>query len=288
MAQSSSRRNRSGDKAQQLLLLGISLVGVAAFLYPFVLSVANDVGLETSAHADDAPFLFALLTGVCLAASLIATGDDVTGTGRAKTVALLGVLIAIDATLRLVPGVLGASPIFALIIMVGAVFGASLGFQMGALTVLLSAFLTGGVGPWLPFQMFAAAWIGMSAGWLPRLESMRLRVGMLAVFGAFWGLLFGAVMNLSFWPLSTAGLEVDAGLYWNPDLGFAETISRYSRFYLTTSLVFDLTRSIANVVLIAFLGAPVLRLLDRYQSRFTWQPWQETHSTVTTSSADLG
>ena len=270
-----------------MLLAGISVVGIAAFLYPFVLSAGNDIGLETSAHADDAPFLFALLTGVCLATSLMTPGDDTTGAGRAKTVALLGVLVAVDATLRLVPGVLGASPIFPLIIFVGAVFGSSLGFQMGALTVLLSAFLTGGVGPWLPFQMFAAAWIGMSAGWLPQPASMRTRVGMLAVFGAVWGLLFGAIMNLSFWPLSTAGLEIDAGLYWNPDLGFAETLSRYSRFYLTTSLVFDLTRSIANVVLIALLGAPILRLLDRYQSRFTWQPWEDMSSTATKQSADL-
>jgi energy-coupling factor transport system substrate-specific component len=257
------------------LLIGISLVGVAAFLYPFVLSSFNDAGIETSAHAGDAPFLFALVTGVCLIASLIATGDDATGTGHAKTVALLGVLVAFDATLRLVPGVLGASPIFPLIIIVGAVFGATFGFQMGAMTVLLSAFLTGGIGPWLPFQMFAAAWIGMSAGWLPQPRSMRLRVAILAAFGAVWGLLFGVIMNLWFWPLSAPGLDADAGLYWNPDLGFAETVERYARFYLTTSLTFDIARAIANIVLIGFLGAPILRLLDRYHSRFTWQPWDE-------------
>jgi energy-coupling factor transport system substrate-specific component len=263
------------DKSQHLLLIGISLVGVAAFLYPFVLSSFNDAGIETSAHADDAPFLFALVTGACLIASLIATGDDATGTGHAKTVALLGVLVAFDAPLRLVPGVLGASPIFPLIIIVGAVFGATFGFQMGAMTVLLSAFLTGGIGPWLPFQMFAAAWIGMSAGWLPQPRSMRLRVVILAAFGAVWGLLFGVIMNLWFWPLSSPGLDADAGLYWNPDLGFAETVERYARFYLTTSLTFDVARAIANIVLIGFLGAPILRLLDRYHSRFTWQPWDD-------------
>lgn len=264
------------DRSQSLLLIGISLVGVIAFLYPFVLSAANDAGIETSAHAADAPFLFALVTGVCLAASLMSTGNDATGSSRARMVALLGVLVAIDATLRLVPGVLGASPIFPLIILVGAVFGASFGFQMGALTILLSAFLTGGVGPWLPFQMFGAAWIGMSAGWLPKPESMRLRVLMLAGFGAVWGLLFGAIMNLWFWPLSTPGVEIDAGLYWNPDLGFGETLRRYGGFYVTTSLLFDLTRSIANVVLMLVLGAPILRLLDRYQARFSWREWEDT------------
>jgi energy-coupling factor transport system substrate-specific component len=267
--------SQSPDRLQQFVLAAISLVGVAAFLYPFVLSAANDAGAETSAHASDAPFLFAIVTGVCLLASLLATSDDQTGTGRAKTVALLGVLVAFDATLRLVPGVLGASPIFPLIILVGAVFGASFGFQMGAITVLLSAFLTGGVGPWLPFQMFAAAWIGLTAGWLPKPESMRRRVIVIAVFGAVWGVLFGAIMNLWFWPLSSPGLNVDAGLYWNPDLGFHETVERYTRFYLTTSLTFDLTRAAANVILLAFLGGPVLRLLERYRARFTWQPWED-------------
>jgi energy-coupling factor transport system substrate-specific component len=267
--------HQQSDRLQQFMLAGISLVGVAAFLYPFVLSAANDAGAETSAHAGDAPFLFAIVTGVCLLASLLATSDDQTGAGRAKTVALLGVLVAFDATLRLVPGVLGASPIFPLIILVGAVFGASFGFQMGAITVLLSAFLTGGIGPWLPFQMFAAAWIGLTAGWLPKPRSIRLRVFTIAVFGAVWGMLFGAIMNLWFWPLSSPGLDVDAGLYWNPDLGFRETVERYTRFYLTTSLTFDLTRAAANVLLIAFLGAPVLRLLERYRARFSWEPWED-------------
>ncbi|MEJ7838114.1 MAG: ECF transporter S component [Thermomicrobiales bacterium] len=279
------RSERTNERLPALLLIGISLVGVAAFLYPFVLSAANDAGLETSAHGTDAPFLFAIVTGVCLVASLISTSDDTTGTSRAKIVALLGVLVAIDATLRLVPGVLGASPIFPLIILVGAVFGATFGFQMGALTILLSAFLTGGVGPWLPFQMFGAAWIGMSAGWLPKPASLTARVVMLAAFGALWGVLFGAIMNLWFWPLSTPGLEVESGFSWNPELGFIETLRRYGGFYVTTSLVFDLTRSLANLLLILVLGKPVLRLLDRYNARFSWHEWQDTSDERTGDTA---
>lgn len=265
----------SRDRMQPLLLMAISAVGIAAFLYPFVLSAGRDAGLETSAHARDAPFLFAIVSGVCLVAALLSSADDHAGATRSKTVALLGVLVAIDATMRLVPGVLGASPIFPLIILAGAVFGAAFGFQMGAMTILVSAFLTGGVGPWLPFQMFGAGWIGLTAGWLPRMTSVRRRLVVLAVFGAIWGLLFGVIMNLWFWPLSTPGLDADAGLYWNPELGLRETVERYARFYLTTSLAFDLLRSAANAVLILFLGGPVLRLLERYRSRFAWQPWEQ-------------
>jgi len=35
----------------------------------------------------------------------------------------------------------------------------------GALGILVSALATGGVGPWLPYQLFAAGWVGMGAGW---------------------------------------------------------------------------------------------------------------------------
>lgn len=257
------------------ILAGISLAGVAAFLAPFVLAAARDAGLETSAHAADAPYLFALVTGVCLVSSLLAVADDQTGAGQAKTIALLGVLVAVDASLRLVPGVLGASPIFPLIILVGVVFGASFGFQMGAITILLSAFLTGGVGPWLPFQMFTAGWVGMTAGWLPQPRSHRLRIGLIVAFGSLWGLGFGVIMNLWFWPLAAPGAGTDNSLYWNPELGLAETVGRYARFYVSTSLLFDLTRAIGNAVLLALLASPILRLLERYRNRFTWEPWTE-------------
>ena len=36
-------------------------------------------------------------------------------------------------------------------------------FLLGVLTLLVSAILTGGVGPWLPYQMFTAGWVGLSA-----------------------------------------------------------------------------------------------------------------------------
>ena len=39
---------------------------------------------------------------------------------------------------------------------------------MGALTLFTSAIITGGVGPWLPGQMFVAGWVGMSVRLLAR------------------------------------------------------------------------------------------------------------------------
>ena len=265
-----------GDWATRLVVLVASLVGVVGFIYPFLLPFGNRVGGDAAAHADDAPLLFAAVTGLSLLAMLTALNDDdQAGIARSKTIALLGALVALDATLRLVPSVLGASPIYLLIILVGAVFGSTFGFQMGALTLLLSAFITGGVGPWLPYQMLAAGWVGLTAGWLPRTGSPRQRLAIIALFGAIWGLLFGALMNLWFWPFSAPGAGAQTDLYWTPGLSFGETVARYTRFYLTTSLVFDLFRTVGNVALVLLLGGPALRVLERYRARFSWQPWVE-------------
>lgn len=263
----------------RMLLLVASLVGLAGFLYPFVLPAISQSDVTDQAHADDAPLLVAVVTGFAIAAVLVAMSEDQAGASRSRIVALLGVLVAIDATLRLVPTVLGVSPVFLLIMLVGAVFGASFGFQMGALTILISALLTGGMGPWLPYQMLGAAWIGLTAGWLPRGGSERRRLVVLAIFGAVWGLLFGALMNLWFWPFGAPGAGEAGSLYWTPGLSLSETIERYGRFYLVTSLGFDLFRAVGNVLLVLALGGPILRLLERYRRRFSWEPWEDLEPT---------
>jgi energy-coupling factor transport system substrate-specific component len=259
----------------RLLLAVASLVGLAGFLYPFVLPAVAQSEATDQAHAADAPLIVALVTAFAIGAVLVTLSEDQAGASRSRMVALLGVLVAIDATLRLVPTVLGATPIFLLIMLVGAVFGASFGFQMGALTILLSAMLTGGMGPWLPYQMLGAAWIGLTAGWLPRGGSERRRLVTLALFGAIWGVLFGALMNLWFWPFGAPGAGEAGSLYWTPGLSLAETVERYARFYVVTSLGFDIFRAAGNVVLVLVLGGPILRLLERYRRRFAWEPWTE-------------
>ncbi len=260
---------RSMTPLSARLAIGIaSLIGLAGYLWPFLLPV---VGIDGTASATQAaPFILAVVTGLCLIAIL---GELAAGEVRpARIVALLGVLVAVNATLRLLPTFLGASPVFLLIILVGAVFGGAIGFQLGALTLLISSLLTGGVGPWLPYQMLGAGWVGLMAGLLPRLEGYpRQRLALLAGFGAGWGLLYGALLNLSFWPFTAPGAEYATSLSWVPGMSFGETVSTYGRFYVITSLPHDATRAVANVVLIVALGGPIVRLLERYRSRFTWQ-----------------
>jgi len=283
----SNRQTRGQWRSSSTLVLAVaSLGGLAAFLYPFLLPGLQQLSDENAAHTESAPLIFAGITVLCLVAMLVTIAEDHGGVSRSKTVALLGVLVAIDATLRLVPSLAGASPVFLLIMLVGMVFGASMGFQMGALTILLSGFLTGGIGPWLPFQMLGAGWIGMTAGWLPRIESPRRRLVMLACFGGIWGLLFGALMNIWFWPFTAPGASADSSLYWNPGLSVGETLARYGRFYLVTSLAFDAFRAAGNVILVLALGGPTLRLLERYRSRFGWEPWESMEAPASASRFD--
>ena len=135
-------------------------------------ALPNEPG-RVSSRAVEASLLLALIVGGSL---IITVAELVRGPGagsQARSVALLGALVAIDATLRLVPSFLGASPIFALILLVGYVYGPRFGFVMGSLTLFLSAAITAGVGPWLPFQMLCAGWVGVAAGWLPKWKSAR-------------------------------------------------------------------------------------------------------------------
>jgi energy-coupling factor transport system substrate-specific component len=249
-----------------------SLIGAAGFLYPFLLpTIAR--GSDNAAHAGEAPLMLAVITALCLLA--IVVDLDAAGVGASsKTVALLGVLVSFDAALRLAPTLLGASPIFVLIVMAGAVYGSSFGFQMGALTLLVSAFLTGGLGPWLPYQMLGAGWVGLSAGWLPKPASARARLAWIAGAAAVWGFAYGALLNLWFWPFSAPGVGADAGLYWSPGLNAAEAIHRYVRFYIVTSFGYDLARAAGNVALTLLLGGPLLLVLERFKVKFEWRPWR--------------
>ena len=68
--------------------------------------------------------------------------------------------------------------------------------------------MTAGVGPWMPYQMLCAAWVGMGAGLLPRRATGRSEIAMLAGYAVFASYAFGLLMNLSGWPF-LLGIQVE-------------------------------------------------------------------------------
>jgi energy-coupling factor transport system substrate-specific component len=249
-----------------------TLIGIVAFLYPFWMPAVQQ-GQVNMARSQDAPLMLTALVGLAFAVLLLEIQSQ---SISAKSVALLGVLVAINTILRFVdvaiPGPGGFTPIFFLIILTGYVFGGRFGFLMGVLTLGVSSLVTGTVGPWLPYQMFTAGWMGLSAPLCrPLVRAARLegRLGeaiVLAVFGGVWGLLYGSIMNIWFWPF----ISGSASQYWEPGISFIDTLRRYAVFYMATSLVWDVMRLFGNTVLILAFGMPTLRVLRRFQQRFAF------------------
>ncbi|HNT25221.1 MAG TPA: ECF transporter S component [Anaerolineales bacterium] len=256
------------------ILLVSTLSGLLALLYPFFLPALAGQAAPGRMRLGEMPGLMTALVGLCLLVLLA----EAQGQGmQTKLVALLGVLVAINSVLRFVetalPGPGGFTPVFFLIILTGYVFGGRVGFLMGALTMLVSALVTGGVGPWLPAQMFTAGWVGLSTPLARQLTKAaapalgrHAEIATLAVFSVGWGFLYGALMNLWEWPF-IIGPEAQS---WSAGLGFWPTLQRYAVFYLATSLAWDLAAALGNLLLVLAFGAPVLRALRRFRQRFTF------------------
>lgn len=190
LATASPSAVRLGPSSKAAIALA-SIVGLIAFLWPLVASPES----AAVAHAKDAPVLFAVVVPLLLLVVLAQVND---GGMDAKSIAMLGVLAAVIAALRpLGGGTAGLEPIWVVLILGGRALGPGFGFCLGAISLFASALLTGGVGPWLPFQMLGAAWVGWGAGLLPPLRG-RAEIVMLAAYGALAGLAYGLLLNLSF------------------------------------------------------------------------------------------
>jgi energy-coupling factor transport system substrate-specific component len=238
----------------------VSLAGVVAFCWPLFVSPTSGL-----AHGGDAPLVFALVLPLLLAVVLAEISE---GGMDVKAVAMLGVLSAIGAALRpLGAGTAGLETVFFLLVLGGRVFGAGFGFVLGAVTLLASALVTGGVGPWLPFQMLGAAWVGWGAGLLPAVRGRR-EVAMLAGYGALAGLAYGVLLNLSFWPFAT-GLGSEVSFVAGAPL--TENLHRFLVFGLATSLGWDLGRAVTTAALVAVTGRPVLGALRRAARRAAFE-----------------
>ena len=240
-------------------------IGLMTLLLPFLRPISQNTRPFGGGQSE--LVLTIVLLVLCVGVLLVEVQGQAV---NAKVVAALGVLVALTAVLRFIetaiPGPGGFSPIFAPIILAGYVFGARFGFLMGTLTLLVSGLITGGVGPWLPYQMFTAGWVGLTAGWLPHPRSERLALALLVAFGFLWGLGYGLIINLYSWPF----LAGQAAMSWQNGLSLAEGIQRYALFYAVTSLAWDVARGVGTAVLLLILGIPTLRALERFASKISF------------------
>lgn len=240
----------------RLAIVAASLLGLALFASPFLLGRV----------AGAAP-AYTVAIGVSAGLLVIEVG---TRRLDSRRLALLAALAAIDAALRLVlvNGIGGFSPIFFLILAAGYVFGGSYGFLAGSFSLLVSALVTGGVGPWLAYQMFGAGWVGLAAALPGRLLGRRsdlLGLAGLAVMGVVTGFAYGALLDVQTW---TTGFQTGGPLGWSPELAPAVRLAHFVRFYLVTSLAYDTFRAVGNALMVLILGAPVIAAMVRLRARF--------------------
>jgi energy-coupling factor transport system substrate-specific component len=236
-----------------LALLVASIAGLAMFAWPLIID--PPAGFS---HERDAPYVFALVLPALVAillAEMSSRGMDT------KALAMLGVLSAIGAALRpLGAGTGGIELVFFLLVLGGRVYGPAFGFVLGSTALFASALITGGVGPWLPFQMLASSWVGLLAGCLPPLRG-RAEIAMLAVYAGVSAYLYGFLVNLWGWPFA---LGADTELSYVAGGAVLENLHRFVLYTLATSTWgWDTGRAITNVVAVLLVGRAVLMTLRR-------------------------
>jgi energy-coupling factor transport system substrate-specific component len=239
-----------------------SLAGLMMFAWPLLLVP------EAGAERVDPPFFFMILLPLVVG---VVVAELTEGGMDSKALAMLGVLTAVNAALRAMgAGTAGIELVFFLLILSGRVFGAGFGFVLGCTSLFASSLLTSGVGPWLPFQMLASAWIGMGAGVLPRRLTGRAEIALLVVYGIVCSYLYGLLMNLSTWPF-TLGIEVPGhtgGLSFVPGDDLLDNLHRFGVYTLLTSTAgWDTGRAITNSIAILLLGPAILATLRRAARR---------------------
>ena len=231
-------------------LIATSAISALGFLWPFLISTPQA----------RPQWLFALALPCALLLLFASVCNNKLDT---KSIALLAVLTAVIAALRpMGTGAVGIEPMWFVLILAARVFGPSFGFLLGALSMVLSAFLTGGLGPWVAYQAFAAGWIGLGIGLIPRNIRGRSELALLALYGVIAAAFFGIAMDLQFWPWALGG---DTQLSYQAGAAITENLQRFVAFHFISSMAWDIPRAVLTSTLIVITGPAVLSALRRTQ-----------------------
>ncbi|MEY4310937.1 MAG: hypothetical protein RLZ71_863, partial [Actinomycetota bacterium] len=199
------------------LIVGVTaLISIGIFAWPLLIQTA------VADEARIAQTVFIVLMPVLLVLILteFASGDI-----DSKQLAVLGVLVALNAVVRVLgAGTAGLETAFFIIIVGAFVFGSGFGFLLGSGSLLVSALIMGGVGPWLPFQMMAAGLVGIGAGLLPKPAAKWLQLVTLVTYAIVAAYVYGALMTLWNWPyLAGTGTDIS----YLAGAGIGENLTRF-------------------------------------------------------------
>ncbi len=240
------------------ITVGLAAIGsLLVFTWPLFISasVPNQANLAQGLFIALMPLLLVLISV-----------EFASGQIEIKQLAVLGVLIALNAVIRtLGAGTGGIETAFFIIIIGGYALGAGFGFILGACSLLVSALLAGGIGPWLPFQMMAAGLVGIGAAALPHFKNHSARMLALIPYAIVASFGYGALMTMWNWPFlagSGGSLSYVAGA------GVLENLSHFLQYELITGgLLWDLGRALTTCVLLALTAKALLATLERVASR---------------------
>lgn len=263
MSRRTVTRRTGSDLAVPLRLRSVvvltiaSVAGLMMLVWPLLLET-------TPGDRVDPPFVFTALLPLVVVVVLAEFSE---GGMDSRVLAVLGVLSAVNAIFRaLGAGTAGIELVFFLLILAGRVFGPGFGFVLGCTSLFASALLTAGVGPWLPYQMLIAAWVGMGAGLLPRRARGRREIAFLVVYAVVACYAYGLLMNLTSWPfflgVMAPGNEGSLGYVAGDPMW--DNLHRFAIYTLVTSTGgWDTGRAITTSIALVVLGPAVLTTLRR-------------------------
>ena len=237
-------------RVKRLLLPLVSLAALLAFTWPLWTSMSG-----ISAELGGVLSVLAAI-GLALAALFVFDGELL----GPKQLAMLSLLAALGASLRVATGGTGGFElVFVAVILGGSVFGIRFGFLLGLLTIALSSLFFGGFGPWTAYQMFATGWVGAGAGWVgKRFPANNLALACYAVVSSY---LFGLAMNLWFWPFATGP---QSSISFDAAAGVTQNLASFLSYSLVSStLTWDTVRAVSVAIVIAVFGTALRRTLER-------------------------
>jgi energy-coupling factor transport system substrate-specific component len=179
--------------------------------------------------------------------------------------AYLGVFTALVAVLRPIGlGAIGVEPMWFALILISRAMGARFGFMLAITSMLFSALISGGMGPWLPGQVIAATVIALGVHLVPRNLHIKVEIASLALYGIVAAEFYGFVLDLFYWPLAIGS---GTQLSFDSSIALSENVVRFMKYHFFGALAWDIPRAVLTASLIVATGGPILQAIRRVRMK---------------------